>query len=86
MRIINPEKYKLKLDSAEGRQRLNILDDLNFEIQKKQYYLSIYEDKYFVAKMELKEWLGIDLSVDERQKKEEVKQRLRELETDNETV
>ena len=66
--MVNPIKAKEKAMSSEGRKIANSLEELNWQIQMKQFELHKLNCQYIIENSKYKEFLGYEL--DEKAKSE----------------
>lgn len=60
--MVNPVIAKKNAMSSKGREFANELEELNWQIQMKQYELHLLNCKYVVKNSQYKEFLGYSLN------------------------
>lgn len=77
-----------KMNSAEGKEFLSRLNDMNVTVQQLEYTLNLRKMAYAFQSLKYKEFLGYDLTEDEKQEIKNLKENLSKLKgvLDNETI
>lgn len=75
--MVNPLKAKDKAMSSDGRKMANELEELNWQIQMKQYELHFLNCQYVIKNSEYKKFIGYELNekelADYKQAEEDLK-------------
>lgn len=60
--MVNPIKAKEKAMSSEGRKLANELEEINWQLQMKEYELHKLNNEYIVKNCAYKEFIGYELT------------------------